>query len=263
MPATSLPIYQVDAFTSDLFGGNPAAVCPLQRWLPQETMQNIASENNLSETAFLVPSAGGYQIRWFTPRLEVDLCGHATLASALVIFNELGHTNSEIEFYSKSGPLLVKRDQDLIVLDFPADPPQVCSPPPGLLKALDVDPLEVLKGATDYLILLENESSIIATAPNFSLLSQLEARGVIISAPGDQVDFVSRFFAPACGIDEDPVTGSAHCTLTPYWSQKLNKEVLLAHQLSPRKGVLQCTLKGDRVLLSGQAVLYMKGTITL
>ncbi len=257
----SLPIFQVDAFTEDLFGGNPAAVCPLKHWLPDETMQKIASENNLSETAFLVPMDGGFQIRWFTPKLEVDLCGHATLASAYVIFNELNYPSNSIDFQSKSGLLQVSQEQQQIILDFPSDPPEPCTPPTGLLDALGVDAVEVLKGMTDYLVILPEETDIRTAAPNFTRLSLVEARGIIISAPGDRSDFVSRFFAPASGIDEDPVTGSAHCTLTPYWSHRLNKSTLQAQQLSQRKGVLQCTMKNDRVLLTGQAVLYMKGSI--
>lgn len=258
-----LPIYQIDAFTTKLFGGNPAAVCPLESWLEDEVLQNIAAENNLSETAFVVPEGDDFSIRWFTPRMEVDLCGHATLASAHVIFNILGHKADQLVFNSKSGPLKVSSEQDLITLDFPEDLSETATPPLDLLESLGVSTQEVYRGKTDFMIVLKDQSSVEKIIPNFRLLAKVAARGIIVTAPGDEVDFVSRFFAPASGINEDPVTGSSHCTLTPYWSERLNKTTLTALQVSARGGQLYCQWKDDRVLISGHAVTYLSGTISI
>ncbi|MFC1502543.1 PhzF family phenazine biosynthesis protein [bacterium] len=262
-----IPIYQIDAFASRVFTGNPAAVCPLEKWLPDTVMQAIAQENNLSETAFFVQEGDGYHIRWFTPKAEVDLCGHATLGSAYVLFECIKIDRDTIRFKSKSGPLTVTRQDHLMTLDFPVQQPKPCDPPKDLLNALrvepkDVPPEEVLL-AEDYIIVYAAGSDVSLCRPDFGMLKGLEARGVAITAPGNDVDFVSRFFAPNIGIDEDPVTGSVHCALTPYWSRKLGKKRLVAHQLSERGGQLICTDEGDRILISGQAVEYLKGEITL
>ena len=257
----NLPIYQVDAFTDHVFGGNPAAVCPLESWLPDQTMQSIATENNLSETAFIVPLNGGYHIRWFTPVYEVDLCGHATLASAFVIFNHLDYQGEEIVFHSRSGELRVQKSGDQMVMNFPADIISEVSIPEALAASFNITPRSAYKGKTDYLLIYESESDIQNLTPDFSLMRKTEARGVIVSAPGDEVDFVSRFFAPLAGVDEDPVTGSAHTTLTPFWVNQLGKNPLSARQISARGGVLACRLEGERVFLTGQAQLYLTGNI--
>lgn len=262
-----IPIYQIDAFASRVFTGNPAAVCPLEKWLPDTVMQAIAQENNLSETAFFVQEDGGYQIRWFTPAAEVDLCGHATLASAFVLFQRLNIEGNTVTFTSRSGPLKVTQKDHLLSLDFPAQPPEPCDPPQALLDALtvepkDVPPEEVLL-AEDYIVVYAAGSDVSLCRPDFSALKGLGARGVAITAPGNDVDFVSRFFAPNVGIDEDPVTGSVHCSLTPYWSKRLGKKQMVAHQISERGGELHCADAGERILISGQAVEYLKGEITL
>ena len=257
-----IPFYQVDAFTDHLFGGNPAGVCPLDKWIPDEKMQLIAAENNLSETAFFVSENEGFRIRWFTPKVEVDLCGHATLASGHVIFNHLNHPGNMINFESRSGRLLVRNDKNYITLDFPTASFTQVEPPEIITRALGIKPSEVYF-SIDYMVLLGSEKDIAELKPDFQLLSQLETRGVIVTAKGRDVDFVSRFFAPAVGINEDPVTGSAHTILTPYWSKKLNKTELTAHQLSERKGKLICKHLGDRVEISGKAVTYLTGTIYL
>lgn len=258
-----LRIYQIDAFADRLFGGNPAAVCPLEAWLPDETMQKIAFENNLSETAFYVRTGGGFHIRWFTPAVEVDLCGHATLATAYVIFTYDRHPGDSIELASKSGVLKVKREGELLVLDFPAGAPSPAPPAPGLIEALGGRPTATLKGKTDYLVVYEAEEEVATLAPDIPALGRVNARGIVVTAPGRQVDFVSRFFAPRVGVAEDPVTGSAHTMLTPYWSARLGKPVLSAMQLSKRQGRLRCRLAGDRVEIAGRAVPYMVGTITI
>lgn len=259
-----LPIYQVDAFTKHLFSGNPAAVCPLTEWLDTKILQNIAMENNLSETVFFVKDGKDYEIRWFTPLKEVDLCGHATLAAAYVIFNHLNHTDSQITFTSQSGLLLVthNKEEDIYHLDFPARPPKPTESPAVLLKALGGSPIEVLK-ARDYFVVYETEQEIRDLKPNFHLLKKLDALGVIVTAKGDKSDFVSRFFAPNVGINEDPVTGSAHCSLIPYWSKKLMKNTLHAQQLSQRGGELYCGYLGNRVSIGGQAVTFMIGSAVL
>lgn len=257
-----LKLFQLDAFTDTLFAGNPAAVCPLAAWLDETTMQSIAAENNLSETAFFVGGAGRYELRWFTPLAEVDLCGHATLATAQVIFDHLEPNLETIYFQTRSGELVVCRDGALLTMDFPTQPPQPCEVPEALLAALGVEPVEVLASA-DYLVVLERAEQIRALQPDLALLKQLPLRGVIVTAPGEDCDFVSRFFAPKVGIDEDPVTGSAHCVLTPYWAGRLNRQVLVARQLSSRGGKLRCRLRGDRVALSGSCVPYFEGTIRI
>lgn len=260
-----ITLYQVDAFTSEMFGGNPAAVCPLDYWLPDDLLQKIALENNLSETAFFVQEAEGFRIRWFTPTVEVDLCGHATLASAYVLFHELFYTQTQIIFYSRSGELRVSNKQGLLTLDFPADPPVDVPHIPELDHALGKTPSALLKGVSDYMAVFESESDIARMSPDFSSLGKIPCRGVIVTAPGSQVDFASRFFAPQSGINEDPVTGSAHTTLTPYWVSRLQKNPLIAKQISQRVGDLHCQLDQEhgRVLISGKAVLYMKGEINL
>jgi PhzF family phenazine biosynthesis protein len=258
----TLPIYQIDAFTDRLFSGNPAAVVPLEGWLSDETMTHIAAENNLAETAFYVPTENGFHIRWFTPTIEVDLCGHATLAAAYVIFKILKYDSPTVRFESRSGELLVECIEDWMTLDFPIDVYQVAVPPPALVESLNsVTMLEVYKGKTDYLVVLDSEDEVLDLEYDIIVLSTIPARGIIITAPGKEVDFVSRFFAPQSGIDEDPVTGSAHTTLIPYWAEKLSKTTLTAKQLSKRGGFLQCKLDGERVQISGQARLYLKGEI--
>jgi PhzF family phenazine biosynthesis protein len=254
-------IYQVDAFTDELFKGNPAAVCPLKKWLPDRNMQLIACENNLSETAFFVPEGDGFRIRWFTPATEVDLCGHATLASAHVIFNHLSYKSGKIQFNSKSGPLFISKSGDLITLNFPAADLHKVNPPPELVRAIGKEPVETYK-ATDYLFLLDSQADITEVSPDFNLLRRYETRGVIITARGDTVDFVSRFFAPGAGIDEDPVTGSSHTMLTPFWAKRLGKTEMIAEQLSRRGGTLYCRMLVDRVEISGKAITYLTGTIS-
>ncbi len=255
-------IYQVDAFSTKVFGGNPAAVCLLKEWLKPETMQSIAAENNLAETAFVVKRESDYEIRWFTPEIEVALCGHATLASAHVLFEHIKLDKNTIEFYSRhSGKLSVTKHNDLLTLDFPQDEVEKVAPPENILEAFKKIPLEVFKGKTDYLLVYENQKDIEACDPNHYILKNSDARGIIVTAPGNDVDFVSRFFAPGSGIDEDPVTGSAHTTLSPFWSQRLGKNKLKATQLSDRRGTLLCEISGDRVKISGKAITYLVGEI--
>jgi len=253
-----LTIFQVDAFTSKLFGGNPAAICSLETWLPVETMQMLAAENNLSETAFFVKEGEGFHLRWFTPEFEIDLCGHATLATAFVLFNHLDYGKEVIKFQTKSGLLEVRKQGDLIELNFPSRIPTACEAPEALLKGLNIQPLKVLK-SRDYFLVYENEALIKQIVPDFKYLNQLDVVGVIVTAASVEVDFVSRFFVPNSVIGEDPVTGSAHCNLIPYWSKELNKTTLTAKQLSAREGELFCQDKGDRVTMAGNAVLYLKG----
>jgi PhzF family phenazine biosynthesis protein len=261
--AMDLRIYQIDAFADRLFGGNPAAVCPLDAWLPDEVMQQIAAENNLAETAFYVRSNGGFHIRWFTPTVEVDLCGHATLASAHVAFAYDRHEGDVVEFASKSGPLKVRREGELLVLDFPADRVEPVAVPQMLIEALGREPIESYKGKTDYMLVYGVEEHVAGLTPDLVDLAMVPARGIIVTAPGRHVDFVSRFFAPQVGVPEDPVTGSAHTTLTPYWAARLGKAELSAAQLSKRRGTLRCRLAGDRVEIAGRAVPYLAGTITV
>lgn len=256
-----LEIYQVDAFSKDIFKGNPAAVCPLGEWIDEELMQKIALENNLSETAFFVKKGDFYEIRWFTPTFEIDLCGHATLASAFVIFEFLKLEESLVRFHSqKSGELTVEKNGDVLTLDFPSRPVKQCDAPEGLFEAIGKEPKEVLK-ARDYFLVYENEQEISDIAPNFSRLLEVGGHGFIVTAKGDDADFVSRFFAPEVGVFEDPVTGSAHCNLIPFWAERLGKTELFARQISARGGELFCELKGDRVKIGGNAVLYLKGEI--
>ncbi|MEW6380603.1 MAG: PhzF family phenazine biosynthesis protein [bacterium] len=261
-----LPIYQIDAFTSKVFSGNPAAVCPLEQWIDDTLMQAIAEENNLSETAFFVPAEGGYHIRWFTPVAEIGLCGHATLAAAFVIFTffDLPGQGNEIVFFSRSGELKVtQQSQGMLAMDFPSLVPALCSAiPQDLLEGLGKEPREVLC-TEDFMAVFPCESDIGELKPDMEKLRKLGLRGVIITAQGDEADFVSRFFAPRFGIDEDAVTGSAHCSLIPFWARRLNKKSLYARQLSRRGGELYCMDRGDRVIISGRAVKYMEGTITI
>jgi PhzF family phenazine biosynthesis protein len=254
--------YQVDAFALRAFEGNPAAVCPLKEWLSDDLLQAIAEENNLSETAFFVALEKGFELRWFTPLREVDLCGHATLATAHVLFQVLGYDRPVVSFKTRSGELRVRRNHDLLEMDFPSLPPEPCSIHDDLIRGLGQTPVEVL-AADDYLAVFDNEEMVRAITPDYVLLGQLDLRGVIISALGNDADFVSRFFAPKYGIPEDPVTGSAHCTLTPYWAGKLNKQRLEARQLSRRGGSISCTLEKDRVLLSGSAFIFMEAEINV
>ncbi len=257
-----LPLYQVDAFADRLFAGNPAAVCPLERWLPEATMQAIARENNLSETAFFVAEPAGLRIRWFTPTTEVKLCGHATLASGYVYFRHIAPQAQQVVFDSLSGPLTVSRSDDLLTLDFPAIPVEPAAAPALLESALGAKPLEVY-ATDDWIVVLDSAERVRRLQPSMALMKQLERRGVIVTARGDDCDFVSRCFAPKCGIDEDPVTGSAHAKLMPYWAIKLGRPQLRARQLSARGGELLCELRDGRVLISGRAVPYLIGTITL
>ncbi len=255
--------YQVDAFATRVFEGNPAAVCPLESWLDDNLLQAIAQENNLSETAFFVPGARGFELRWFTPVDEVDLCGHATLAAAHVIFETLGYSGPVIPFETRSGELFVKKQGSRLQMDFPAQPPLPCEIPEALAMGLGgMRPVEVL-AAADYMVVFDSEAVIRAIRPDHTLLGALDLRGVIVTAPGDDVDFVSRFFAPQLGVPEDPVTGSAHCELTPYWAGRLGKRNLSAKQVSKRGGSLACELSGDRVMISGSAVMFMEAEITL
>ncbi|MBU1237670.1 MAG: PhzF family phenazine biosynthesis protein [Gammaproteobacteria bacterium] len=254
--------YQVDAFATRVFEGNPAAVCPLETWLDDALLQAIANENNLSETAFFVPTERGFHLRWFTPVSEVDLCGHATLATAHILFEELGYAGKRISFETQSGDLVVEANGGLLAMDFPARPPAPCPIPDRLAEALGRVPLEVW-AANDYLAVFENEEIIRAIAPDFAKLAELNLRGVIVTAPGQDVDFVSRFFAPKIGIPEDPVTGAAHCELTPYWAQRLGKDTFEARQVSARGGSLSCRLQGNRVIIAGKAVTFMVAEIDL
>ncbi len=258
-----LPFYQVDAFSNELFGGNPAGVCPLQAWLPAKIMQKITAENNLAETAFFVPQDDGYEIKWFTPLVEVNLCGHATLASAHVLYKHLDINTDLIKFASKSGTLEVKKDGDRITLDFPADFCDPVAPPAGLIESLGAEPLVCYHGKTDFMLIYPDEKDIMNLKPDFTKLGKIEARGIIVSAPGEKVDFVSRFFAPAVGINEDPVTGSAHTSLTPYWSRTLVKTEMKAKQLSERGGELWVKMMGNRVEISGYAKTYLEGEIEI
>ena len=254
--------YQIDAFSDHLFGGNPAAVVPLETWLSDELMQAIAMENNLSETAFFVPFEDGYQLRWFTPNGEVKLCGHATLATAYVLFHELGYGGESLRFHTQSGELTVVNHGDRMEMDFPSQPPEPCEAPQALLDGLGVEPLTVL-AAEDYLVELANEQQVAQLSPDFNRLSELDRRGVIVTAMSEQGEIVSRFFAPKYGINEDPATGSAHCQLVPYWSEQSGKCTFHCRQLSARGGELWCQLEVDRVVISGSAVKFSEGEINL
>lgn len=263
-----LPLYQLDAFTDRLFGGNPAAVVPLDRWLPDPLLQRIAAENNLSETAFFAPAADAghdFRLRWFTPTSEVDLCGHATLATAAVLFRERGWSRPEVRFTSTGGSLVVRRDGDWLELDFPARPPQPLAPDRAVPAALGLAPDHpvALLGSRDLLVVLEDEATVRVLTPDFAAIATLDWFGVCVTAPGDGCDFVSRFFAPRQGIHEDPVTGSTHCTLTPYWAERLGRTSLEARQVSARGGALRCVLDGDRVRIAGATRCYLRGEIEL
>ncbi len=257
-----IPMYQIDAFTDRLFGGNPAAVCPLEEWLPDATMQAIAAENNLSETAFFVPEGDGFRLRWFTPVREVDLCGHATLASAHAIFWYLDEGRSRVEFATRSGPLEVALRDNLLVMDLPAYPAIPAEAPKGLIEALGCEPESVL--SANYLMAVyKDEEAIRSLRPDISAMERSGIDEVLVTAPGRDCDLVSRFFAPGYGVSEDPVTGSAHCALVPYWAGRLGTSTLHARQVSARGGELFCELKGDRVLIAGNAVTYLIGSIFL
>ena len=257
-------IYQVSAFTGKSLGGNPAAVVPLEGWIDDAAMQGIAAENNLSETAFFVRRGDSeWEIRWFTPTIEVSLCGHATLASAAVIHSRLGHPDWPITLHSASGPLQVDVDGDTYILDFPARIPEAIEKPAGLETALGATVLEYLRGGEMTMAVLQDENAVAAVQPDFAALAGIAEFGMIITAPGESVDFVSRFFAPAIGINEDPVTGSAHCVLTPYWSRKLGKSALTAKQISSRVGDLFCEDRGERIRIHGSVVFYLTGKITI
>ncbi|MBS1748104.1 MAG: PhzF family phenazine biosynthesis protein [Bacteroidetes bacterium] len=260
-----LPVYIANAFSGNIFGGNPAAVCPLDSWLADKTMQSLATQNNLSETAFIVREGDHYHIRWFTPSTEGKLCGHATLASAHIFYSELGYSLPEIKFESKSGLLTVaKKEEDVYTLDFPGNPPQsVTETPVGLLEGLGVKEGQVFNSSFDYMVVFETQKQIEDLQPNFSELKKVKARGVVTTAPGNVSDFVSRCFYPQSGVNEDPVTGSAHTMLVPYWAKKLNKKNLKAIQLSKSIGLLDCELNNDRVLMSGQAITYLKRECTI
>ncbi len=259
-----LKLYQVDAFSNKLFSGNPAAVCIINEWLDEELMQNIALENNLSETAFVVPKGNDFEIRWFTPAIEVDLCGHATLAAGHVIFNYTDFSGNEIHFETqKRGLLKVKKEGQYLTLDFPADDVKKVHPPERLLKALEIEPIECYRGKTDFMFVFASRQEVENVQVDCSFAEDISFRGIIVTAKGKDVDFVSRFFAPGAGILEDPVTGSAHTTLTPYWTKKLGKSELTARQLSKRTGELKCRMAGDRVLISGQAITYMIGNVEI
>ena len=249
-----LPIFQVDAFSSHVFAGNPAAVCPLTEWLDDDVLQAIAAENNLSETAYYVPEGSHYRLRWFTPKVEVDLCGHATLASAYVI------GKPEVRFLTKSGELTVTREGDLFTMDFPSRAPEPQPANEGLIAAVGGNPEELL-ASQDYLIVYKSEDEILSLKPDMAALCGIDRFAVIVTAPGRNCDFVSRFFAPAKGVPEDPVTGRAHCTLTPYWAKRLGKSILHAFQVSERGGELWLEDKGERVTISGKGALYLEGVI--
>lgn len=256
-----LSLYQVDAFSNRVFGGNPAAVCPLESWLPDDAMQSIAAENNLSETAFFVRNGSEYDLRWFTPLTEVDLCGHATLATAYIIFSELDAVKDEVAFNTRSGKLKVIKREDWLYMDFPSMPPR---PDHALLdEALGVKPQAIFSAGMYHFAVLRDENQVRELQPDLVAISKLERLGVIVTAPGSDCDFVSRAFGPKLGIPEDPVTGSAHCLLTPYWAARLHKRELFARQLSRRGGELRCKLNGDRVEIAGQAVMFMRGEINL
>jgi PhzF family phenazine biosynthesis protein len=256
-----IPIYQVDAFADQLFRGNPAAICPLEKWLPDQTLQSIAAENNLAETAFYISNGKNYRLRWFTPVVEVDLCGHATLASAHVILQIRRETAAaRVSFETKSGELIVSKDGDLYALDFPARVAVESPVDPGLTDALGAKPKLVL-GAVDCLCVFDTEEEVRDLAPNMEKLAAIDRFAFIVTAPGRDCDFVSRFFAPAQGIAEDPVTGRAHCTLIPFWSKRLGKTKLHARQISKRGGELWCEDRGERVTIAGKAVKFLEGEI--
>lgn len=258
-----IPLYQVDAFTDRPFAGNPAAVCPLPSWLPDETLQSIAAENNLSETAFLVAREDGYDLRWCTPELEVDLCGHATLAAAKIVFEHLQPQLAEVVFHTRSGRLGVAKRGRMLAMDFPSQPGVPCDGAEPLADALGAAPDEVLRSIHYDMAIFRDSHAVQGLRPDARRLLNLDRLGVIATAPGEDVDFVSRFFAPKAGVDEDPVTGSAHCVSTPYWAARTGRNELRARQISKRGGELWCTLRGDRVSIAGHAVIVLEGTLLL
>lgn len=261
----NVPIFQVDAFTHKLFSGNPAAVCPIPFWFPDTVLQNIADENNLSETAFIVSSGQNHEIRWFTPEAEVDLCGHATLAAAHVMFQELGFGESQLRLQSRSGELIVEKDGNYLSMDFPAERPEICEVPEALEIGLALEPDQVYKGY-DYIVEYATETELRAVEPNLDAFRHLDGRGVVITAPANEYaeyDFVSRAFFPKLQVPEDPVTGSAHCEIAPLWAEKLGKTKLIGYQASARGGFVHCEVKGERVSLKGQVVNYLKGEISI
>ena len=260
-----IPMYQIDAFANAVFSGNPASICPLERWLPEATMQSIAAENNQAETAFFVPRLPGgrdtdYDLRWFTPENEVDLCGHATLASGFLVFTALQPGRTDVTFHTQSGPLTVRQAGAQLAMDFPSRPPERCPPMPGLDAGLGATPREVWK-SRDLMAVFDSEREIRALTPSFDAIRTLDTFGVIATAPGDEADFVSRFFAPQQGVPEDPATGSSHCTLTPYWAKRLGRAKLRSRQLSRRGGDFNCEDRGDRVTIAGRAFRYLEGVI--
>lgn len=257
-----IPYYQVDAFTERTFGGNPAGVCPLESWLPDDVLQRVAAENNLAETAFFTRQPDCFHLRWFTPIVEMDLCGHATLASAFVLFSELGHSERSVRFQTRSGLLAAERNGEIIELDFPSCAPERCAPPQELARALGREPREVLR-SRDFLAVYDSQAEVAALNPDMALLARLNCLGVIVTAPGKDADFVSRFFAPRAGIPEDPATGSSHSTLIPFWAERLGKTELFARQISPRGGEIYCRLLGDRVGIGGRAVIYCRGQLEI
>jgi PhzF family phenazine biosynthesis protein len=257
-----IPYFEVHSFTDSIFRGNPAGVCLLEMWLDDDLMAAIAAENNLSETAFVVPRGNRYELRWFTPSVEVDLCGHATLATAYVLYEHLVYEDTAIVFDTKSGELAVWKDEDFFVMDFPSRPATSTDIPDHLADGLLQDVESVFK-ARDYLVVFDNEKEVRDLRPNFSKLEKIDCEGIIVTAPGDEVDFVSRFFAPRMGISEDPVTGAAHSTLTPFWTERLGKNPLRARQISERGGDLWCKQMDDRVYIAGRAALYCKGFLNI
>ena len=259
-----IPIYQVDAFSNNLFGGNPAAICPMDEWPSDETLLNIAKENNLAETAYFIEKDGRYHLRWFTPEIEMDLCGHATLASSHVIFEHLGYAKDELYFDTLSGELIIKQVDGKLQMDLPSRYPEPSDIPQDILDSLNMQPKEIRK-ARDYFLIYENEEDVRALDPDQNRIAHINlgTGGIICTAKGNEVDFVSRFFTPGASNFEDPVTGSAHCSLIPYWAEILGKEQMIAHQVSPRLGELFCENAGDRVLVSGNAVTYLTGEINI
>lgn len=257
----NLILYQVDAFAENVFSGNPAAVVPLKDWLPDETMQKIALENNLSETAFFIPAEKGFHIRWFTPASEVDLCGHATQATAHVLFTHLDYSEEEIQFESRSGILNVKKENEWLTLNFPASFVNETAISEKIKEAFSIHPQQCFRGRDDLMLVYQNEEEIKKLKPDFQKINEIDARGIIVTAQSDKFDFVSRFFAPAVGVNEDPVTGSAHTMLIPYWAKKFNKAELTAKQVSTRSGILKCRYLDDRVEIGGKAVTYLTGEI--
>jgi PhzF family phenazine biosynthesis protein len=262
----AVPVFHVDAFATKPFAGNPAAVCPLLGWLDDGLLQAVAAENNLSETAFFVKEGNDYRLRWFTPRSEVKLCGHATLATAFTLMHFLEPEIGSVRFNTRSGWLTVEREEDWLSMDFPALPPWKCSEPPDALAQglrLNRDRTSVLQVEDNYFVVYASEDEVQSVRPDLLLLEKLHPAGVCVTAPGDNVDFVSRYFAPSYGIAEDPVTGSTHCSLTPYWAERLGKKQLRARQVSARGGELRCEMAGERVLIKGQAVLTLRGSLLI